>query len=94
MDVATVDARRTMRLRMLGTALLLLAALLVVGSFVAVARMPTYDVSTCIKTAPCDPSGNFDDRARVFFLWIGATLIVLAGGVWFRSVANRPDVAR
>jgi hypothetical protein len=77
------------RLKVAGGSLLLLATLMFVGTFVAVAKMPSYDVSTCKPTlGACDPSSNSSNRQRVFFLGIGATLIVFTGGVVLWSVGN------
>jgi hypothetical protein len=76
------------RLKVAGGALLLLATLMFVGTFVAVAKMPSYDVSTCNRHSACDPSSNSSNRQRVFFLGIGATLIVFTGGVVLWSVGN------
>jgi hypothetical protein len=91
----SVQRKRGTRLKVAGTALLLLAALLFIGSFVAAANTPTgYDASGCRPNAACDPQTDSSNRQNVFFLWMGATLGVFAGGVWMRSVGNRSDVDR
>jgi hypothetical protein len=91
MDTVAVSGRRTTRLRITGTALLLLAALLFVGSFFATAKTPTgHLVGSCTGDGiPCDARPDSSNRERVFFLWMGATLYVFAGGIWLRSVGNR-----
>jgi hypothetical protein len=79
-----------MRLRIAGTALLILAALMFVGSFIATAKTPPgYDLRECVGSGPCDTGNGIENRERVFFLWMGATLIVFVGGVVLRSVADR-----
>jgi hypothetical protein len=85
--VDTAQRQRRSRLKMAGIAFLL-AALTLVGTFVAVAKMPSYDVSTCSRHSACDPSSNSSNRQRVFFLGIAATLIVFTGGVVLWSVGN------
>lgn len=87
--MATTMQRRVMRLKIAGTALFLLALLMFVGSFVAAARTPMgRDLTGCQKGVPCDPSADPSHRQNVFFLWMGATLIVLAGGMSLRAAAN------
>jgi high-affinity Fe2+/Pb2+ permease len=82
----------TTRLRVAGTGLLIVAALMFVGSFIATAKTPPgYDMRECVGSGPCDTGNGVENRQRVFFLWIGATLIVLIGGVALRSVWNRSD---
>jgi hypothetical protein len=87
---ASVEQKLQTRLRLAGTALLLLAAVMLVGSFFAVAKTPTgYDLNSCKGPGPCDALTDSSTRQRVFFLGMGATLIVFVGGVWLRSIANR-----
>jgi hypothetical protein len=91
MVTTPVEQKPHTRLRVAGTVLLLLAALLFVGSFVATSKTdPGIDLRSCRSSIPqpCDPSEGHN-RQNVFFLWMGATLIVFVGGVTLRSVANR-----
>jgi hypothetical protein len=89
--MAAVIERRSIRLRILGTTLMLLAALMFIGSFVATEKMPAVlDSSRCSAQRPCmDPRQDESNRDRVFSVWMGATLVVFVGGVWLRSAASR-----
>jgi hypothetical protein len=88
-DVATVDERRKMPLR-LGTAFLILGAFMFIGSFVVAANTPMgIDTRGCTPHRPCDVGADPSHRQSVFFVWMGATLIVFAGGVVLRSIGNR-----
>jgi ABC-type uncharacterized transport system permease subunit len=92
MSIVDAEQRRraATRYRVAGTILFLLAALMFVGSFVATAKTsPGYDLRECQGNHPCDTGNGVENRQRVFFSWIGATLVVFAGGVVLRSVANR-----
>jgi hypothetical protein len=84
---ATAKELRGMRLRVAGTALLLLAVLMFIGSFVAASKTP---IEPCHPGIPCPLAPRITDRSHrqeVFFLWIGATLIVFVGGIVLRSAA-------
>jgi hypothetical protein len=78
------------RLRVAGTALLFLGALMFLGSFVAASKTPTFTTS-CTGQGPCDGGTNSSHRESVFYRWIGATLLIVIGGVVLRSVAHRAD---
>jgi hypothetical protein len=77
-------------LRIAGSALLVLAALMFIGSFVVAAQTPIgQDVSGCRVNVPCDPNSDPSKRQDVFFLAMGLTVAVFAGGVVLRSVGRR-----
>jgi hypothetical protein len=85
-----VEDRRGNGVRIAGTALLLLAALMFVGSFVVASKTPIgSDLTGCRVNVPCDPNADPSKRQEVFFLAMGATLIVFAGGVVVRSIGRR-----
>jgi hypothetical protein len=72
--------------------LLLLAGVMLVGSFVAASKTPIgRDLSGCQVGTPCDVSSDPSHRENVFFLWVGATLFVFAAGAVLRSMANGFD---
>jgi hypothetical protein len=76
-------------LKVAGAALLILAALMFVGSFVAAAKTPIgRDLSGCRAGVPCDPSSDPSRRQNVFFLGMGATLVLLTGGIVLRAVSH------
>jgi hypothetical protein len=90
----SAERQHSERFKVAGAALLLLAVLMFIGSFVAAANTPAgYDVNSCRGRAgqPCDPLPDSPDKHRVFFSWIGAALVVFVGGVWLRSVGSGPD---
>jgi hypothetical protein len=69
--------------------MLIVAALLFIGSFIAASKTPIED---CHPGIPCPLAPRITDRSHrqdVFFLWTGATLIVFVGAVGLRSAANR-----
>jgi hypothetical protein len=84
----TTERKPRERFRIAGAALLLLAALMFIGSFVAASKTPIrrlHPVCPVGKTCDAGTGQDLGDRQKVFFLWMGATLIVFAGGVWLRS---------
>jgi hypothetical protein len=88
--VDEADRRHAMRLRIAATVLLLLAALMFAGSFVAAAKTPTgYDLNSCRGPGPCDALPDSSNRQGVFFLGMASTLVLASGGMVLRSVANR-----
>ena len=77
-------------LRVGGAALFILAALMFFGSFLAAAKTPIgRDLSGCRVGVPCDVSSDPSRRQGVFFLGMGATLIVLTGGIVLRITSDR-----
>jgi hypothetical protein len=88
------DHRRDNGVRIAGTSLLILAAVMFVGSFVAAAQTPIgRDLSGCRANVPCDPNSDPSKRQDVFFLAMGMTLVVFAGGLVLRSVGGRSSDA-
>lgn len=84
------DHRPRKLARAAGALLLLIAVLMFVNAFVAAANTPLgKDLSGCRPNAACDPSTDPSHRQDVFFLWMGATLVVFTGGLILRSVGNR-----
>ena len=84
------DGSRERLLRVAGTALVILAAVMFVGSFVAAAKTPIgRDLTGCQVGVPCDVSSDPSRRQSVFFLGMGATLVVLTGGIVLRVASNR-----
>jgi hypothetical protein len=88
----TAERHHARQLKMAGTALLLLAALLFIASFFVAARTPTgYDLSSCKGATHCDALPDSSNRQRIFFLGMASTLIIFAGGVVLRSLGNRSN---
>jgi hypothetical protein len=82
-------ARRT---KIVGTVLLVVAAVMFLGSFLVSARTPVgRDLSHCRVNVPCDVNPDPSHRESVFFLSMGATFMFFVGGVIVRSVGNRSD---
>ena len=81
---------RGRRIRIAGSVLLILAALMFVSSFVVAAKTPIgRDLSGCQLNVPCDATPDPSKRQDVFFMAMGATLVVLTGGLVLRSVGHR-----
>jgi hypothetical protein len=80
------------RRKVAGTALLLLAALMFLASFLVAARTPIgRDLSQCRRNVPCDVNPDSSHRQNVFFLSMGATLMFFVGGVIVRSTGRDSD---
>lgn len=87
---ANVERRHSERFKVAGAALVFLAALMFIGSFLAASKTPVgRDLTGCRTNVPCDVDSDPSHRQNIFFLWMGAALVVFVGGVWLRSVGNR-----